>query len=789
MAEIIDYTVHLLRYPAALIHDQFSRMMIMGDEYIFATYFAAITQSFHRDDETPNATITSIVLKQIPGFEHEVINELSLDMEKQEQMTRIIKNLRRQFSEHITTTYVNDFFFGATVYRHLSEMPRAEASDAMVGVIDAIIERINRSFEQKYGPVITSLHQINGWLVDLMDLTVAESQLIDVAILFSSDVRFIIFRDLLLSIIKTPSISEHFYAAMVGDGIPHNQSGDVTAALDAEKSKPIAIGIVPYDSRLKRLVSMSDFWVNALTVYAASEAEFHSRFVKSLADVNHKGFGETIAKLEPADEQTMYQFIESVIHGGDRHAANVLLYGSRHLNKHSLINGLIDSADATGYVAVTKGVKARDVPGVCYLAQRAVARRGERDSILVIDRAEEALTKQHHRPAWMLGMFDDELDSAEHTLNSDEMLLLANTVPTIWLTNAPSNITDDNVGRFMFHAELRSGSRKDRRVEIDKVIGELGFTNALAQHLSKYHELGVQQIHSAARMTTLLKKDENAFKRYIANSQKALKRDKMEELRDSVTKYSLDLLNLSGNMPIDKIIKALQKKEAGTMCLYGPPGTGKTQLAEYIAMQLDKPLIIKPASELLSMWLGESEKNIAKMFDEAGAEGAVLLLDEADSFLRDRALATKSWEVTQVNELLQRMERFPGVFICATNLFSALDAAALRRFTFKLEFRPLDLNQRMQMLQNEVGQDLSKLPPKEHENLMMELMLIKFLTPGDFATVRRQANLLDEQLTVNDWLQRLTIESKAKLVGVQRNTYLTDEDLRAGEVTTKLKGE
>ena len=71
---------------------------------------------------------------------------------------------------------------------------------------------------------------------------------------------------------------------------------------------------------------------------------------------------------------------------------------------------------------------------------------------------------------------------------------------------------------------------------------------------------------------------------------------------------------------------------------------------------------------------------------EAQADGAVLLLDEADSFLRDRRGAHHSWEVTQVNELLVQVECFDGLFFCATNLFEDLDDASLRRFDLKISF-------------------------------------------------------------------------------------------------------
>jgi SpoVK/Ycf46/Vps4 family AAA+-type ATPase len=330
---------------------------------------------------------------------------------------------------------------------------------------------------------------------------------------------------------------------------------------------------------------------------------------------------------------------------------------------------------------------------------------------------------------------------------------------------------------------VRGGSRADRRDEVKAVVAELGLDDGLAVHLSKYYELGSQQIRSAARLVNLLeKKDPEASQlliRTVENSQKALGRDKVEELRDSVTKYDLNLLNISGRFPPLKIIEALKKRSYGTLCFYGLPGTGKTQLAEYMAMQLDLPLLIKRASDILSMWLGENEQNIKKMFEEARSEGAILLLDEADSFLRDRAMARASWDVTMVNELLTQMERFNGIFICATNLFEQLDAAALRRFTFKLQFHPLSEPQRVLMFKNETGIELAH--PEER---WMQLMQMKFLTPGDFATVKRQANLLGVELTPEIWLEQLEIEARAKLMGVS-SRYSNDDLVR--EVMDKAR--
>ncbi len=67
----------------------------------------------------------------------------------------------------------------------------------------------------------------------------------------------------------------------------------------------------------------------------------------------------------------------------------------------------------------------------------------------------------------------------------------------------------------------------------------------------------------------------------------------------------------------------------------------------------------------------------------------MLLLDEADSFLRSRKDAQQSWEITQVNELLTQMESFSGIFICSTNLVTTMDEASLRRFDYKIRFNYL----------------------------------------------------------------------------------------------------
>lgn len=149
--------------------------------------------------------------------------------------------------------------------------------------------------------------------------------------------------------------------------------------------------------------------------------------------------------------------------------------------------------------------------------------------------------------------------------------------------------------------------------------------------------------------------------------------------------FDVAYLNLAGSIHPSALVQALEREGQGRLCFYGPPGTGKTEFAEVIAEALDRELVARQASDLISAYVGETEQNLAKLFASLDPERSVLLLDEVDSFLADRRQAQRQWERTQVNKLLQQMERYPGIFIAATNLMSGLDAAALRRFDFKLQ--------------------------------------------------------------------------------------------------------
>ena len=121
--------------------------------------------------------------------------------------------------------------------------------------------------------------------------------------------------------------------------------------------------------------------------------------------------------------------------------------------------------------------------------------------------------------------------------------------------------------------------------------------------------------------------------------------------------------------------------------------------------------------------------------------------------------ARHSWERTQVNELLQQMERYPGNFSAATNLMAGIDAAALRRFDFKLSFRALNPVQRLALFAREALNDASAPVAPDFARYLETL---QGLTAGDFANVCRQRTLLGEVLTPEQFRRRLAAECRLK---------------------------
>jgi hypothetical protein len=133
----------------------------------------------------------------------------------------------------------------------------------------------------------------------------------------------------------------------------------------------------------------------------------------------------------------------------------------------------------------------------------------------------------------------------------------------------------------------------------------------------------------------------------------------------------------------------------------GPPGTGKTMVAGLIARELQLELYQVDLSRIVSKWIGETEKQLAKVFEAAEAGHALLLFDEADALFAKRSADVKSatdrYANLEVNYLLQRVESFGGIVILTTNLDTSIDPALRRRLASHIVFTTPDLDERRQL--------------------------------------------------------------------------------------------
>jgi SpoVK/Ycf46/Vps4 family AAA+-type ATPase len=240
--------------------------------------------------------------------------------------------------------------------------------------------------------------------------------------------------------------------------------------------------------------------------------------------------------------------------------------------------------------------------------------------------------------------------------------------------------------------------------------------------------------------------------------------DRLEALArgEGTIPYRIEYLNASRDPAM--LAEALRSHPRGSVLLFGPPGTGKTAYVRHVAERLEKPLLVRRASDLLNPYVGMTEKFIAEMFHRAREEGAVLLLDEADSFLRDRRGAVRSWEVTQVNELLVGMEHFDGLFVCSTNLVDDLDQGAFRRFVVKVRFDYLRPEQAWAMFEALCAQ----VGVAPEPGLRGPVGRLRILTPGDFATTHRQIVLGGESASAARIVELLEEECRMKRDGEGR---------------------
>jgi len=195
---------------------------------------------------------------------------------------------------------------------------------------------------------------------------------------------------------------------------------------------------------------------------------------------------------------------------------------------------------------------------------------------------------------------------------------------------------------------------------------------------------------------------------------------------------------------VSRLVKwGIKDKKSGIdarIIFYGPAGTGKTMTAYSLAKSLKRQVLAFDCSKILSMYVGESEKNVRKIFDtfyelsEKTKTEPILLLNEADQFLGARSSGNITGSDQMHNQMqnifLEQIENFRGMLIATTNLLENIDKAFSRRFNYKIEFKKPDKEQRLELWK--------KMLPKEapyEENFDVEELAEYSLTGGQISLI------------------------------------------------------
>ena len=353
--------------------------------------------------------------------------------------------------------------------------------------------------------------------------------------------------------------------------------------------------------------------------------------------------------------------------------------------------------------------------------------------VLVVDEADDFLNIE-------TGLFDKRKSLTQKGLMNQ--FLDDSRVRSIFISNTTDGIQDSTLRRFHIHVRFEDLNPTQRLRVWTRLSADRGlFSEGETRRLAMEHKANPSRIVQVLDVCEAAKVSEAAPSNLISMAEDLLARG--EEVMYGTPAYSrhrldvYDLRFLNLGMPIDKLLSRLMEwrrhyseTDRGLNILfYGPPGTGKTALARHIAEELGLPPLVKRASDVLSPFVGMNERNLRDIFKEA--KESVLIFDEIDGLLSDRR-QTHGWERNLTNELLTCMEGFKGIFIATTNLESYLDTASLRRFAFKLEFKPPHPEQRFDL----VSAYFPCLAWSDADRLAVAG--IDGLTPGDVEVVRRE---------------------------------------------------
>lgn len=518
------------------------------------------------------------------------------------------------------------------------------------------------------------------------------------------------------------------------------------AEASVRRSQAMALGLLYMERQYAGAAELKLHWAFAQLIDQASLDD--EKIVSVLAGTVQS---PSLERADFAEHERDFDLLVRLMSGALKSRArgvNVLIYGPPGTGKTEFARTLAGDVGARLFAVGetdSDGEEPTRLERLSALnrALRLLARRG--DSLVLFDELED--------------LFAEAATSASGQRRAGSKifvnrLLEGVTVPVIWTSNSLGGVDPAHLRRMSFVIRMGYPSAAAR----ERIAARSAATAGAAEAVEGLKPFLLSEPDSASVAPVALRTA--ALAGGGASDAAATEESLLRGLRGgrqlAPARWTgeLDLSLYDADICVADVIGQLTRGDAPvdfSLLLSGPPGTGKTALAADVARRLDRPLAVKRASDLLSKWVGGTEANIAEAFADAREEGAVLLFDEADSLLLDRSDAQRSWEITQVNELLTWMDNHPLPFIAATNFVRRLDPAVFRRFLFKVELRPLSEEKLAKAFDRFFG---GPVPAGLRE--------INGLTPGDFAVVKRQLRYRPD-CTAEEIVDLLRREAEAKL--------------------------
>lgn len=397
---------------------------------------------------------------------------------------------------------------------------------------------------------------------------------------------------------------------------------------------------------------------------------------------------------------------------------NILLYGNPGCGKTELSKAVCAATNLTLYA--TSDEKENKDSRLGTLSQMQTVLKSDDNSVILFDEAEDVFS---------LNPFSRNSPSKLYI----NRRLETNPRPVIWITNKVSDMDRAYIRRFSFALQVSDPNARAKVNAWERVFQTHGVAapSEMISNLSKKYDVPMALIDTAVKNVKLMNNME-VLETTINGLVRAMNGRSASHTGNDVT-FEPSLLNVDTDLQRLAIQLRDKNIQRFSMCLYGAPGTGKTAYAKYLGELLGMPVITRRASDIKGSYVGETERNIANAFATASAQNAILVFDEADSFLLDRSTAHHSWEVGCVNEMLTQMESATHPFICTTNLMRQLDSASLRRFTFKVKYDYLTPEQVIHAFKVFFDCDV----------LRTDIADLTMLSPGDFSVVRHRASVLN----------------------------------------------